>query len=151
LDACHSGGAAPNSKGLARVGNIDAEQLMQGTGQLVISSSEPDQVSWESKRYEGSVFTKHLIEGLRTNGDLTKLGPAFSHLQEETEREVLRDRGIAQTPVLKSQWEGSDLIIGAPPAAPSPGLTDFVLPDAPTAPKAITPPPRPASRAKGAR
>jgi len=126
LDACHSGGATPGSKGLTRAQNIDAESLAQGTGQLVISSSQPDQVSWESKRYEGSVFTKYLIEGLKSDGEMTKLGNAIKHLQEETEREVLRDRGANQTPVIKSEWEGSDLIIGVPPAAPSPGLTDFL-------------------------
>jgi hypothetical protein len=129
LDACHSGATVPSAKGLARVGNIDADQLMQGTGQLVISSSQPDEVSWESKRYDGSVFTKHLIEGLRKNGEQTKLGDAFNVLEEETAREVLRDRGASQTPVMKSQWEGTDLVIGAPPTAPTPGLTDVELPD----------------------
>lgn len=148
LDACHSGGAAPSSKGLGRTGNIDVEQIMQGTGQMVISSSEPDQVSWESKRYSGSVFTRHLIEGLRANGQLTRLGNAFTILQSETQREVLRDRGILQTPVMKSQWEGTDLIIGAPPAAPSPGLREVVLPDIPK-PTPVASHPKPRAKSGG--
>ena len=131
LDACHSGGAAPASKGLSRTGNVDVEKVVQGTGQLVISSSQPDQRSWESKRYEGSVFTKYLIEGLRKNSAATKLGEAFSVMESETQREVLRDRGVLQTPVMKSKWEGNDLIIGVPAASPSPGLTNIDLPDAP--------------------
>ncbi|MBX9694937.1 MAG: caspase family protein, partial [Cyanobacteria bacterium] len=55
LDACHSGAVRTNSKGLYYKGNFDAEQLAQGTGQLVICSSEPNQQSWESKRYENGI------------------------------------------------------------------------------------------------
>jgi tetratricopeptide (TPR) repeat protein len=130
LDACHSGSVAPSAKGMGREGNINVDQIVQGTGQLVLSSSSPEQRSWESKRYEGSVFTKYLIEGLRKNGKLTKLGEAFAYLDEETKREVLRDRGVLQSPIMKSKWEGKDLILGVTPSAPSRGLTDFELPDA---------------------
>ncbi len=131
LDACHSGVAAPSSKGLARAANVNVDTIVQGTGQLVLSSSSPEQRSWESKRYQGSVFTKHLIDGLRKNGKLTKLGDAYTFLNEEVQREVMRDRGVLQNPVMKSKWEGSDLILGAPPARPSKGIGNIELPDAP--------------------
>ena len=130
LDACHSGSVAPSSKGLGREANVNVDAIVQGTGQLVLSSSSPEQRSWESKRYEGSVFTRHLIEGLKKNGKLTTLGDAFNYLDEETKREVLRDRGVLQSPIMKSKWEGKDLILGVTPSAPSRGVTDFDLPDA---------------------
>jgi len=133
LDACHSGVAAPSSKGLARSANVNVDTIVQGTGQLVLSSSSPDQRSWESKRYQGSVFTKHLIEGLRKNGKMTKLGDAFTYLNDEVQREVMRDRGVLQNPVMKSKWEGDDLVIGVPPARPSKGLGSIELPDLPRA------------------
>ncbi len=129
LDACHSGVAAPSSKGLARNANVNVDAIVQGTGQLVLSSSSPDQRSWESTRYEGSVFTRHLIQGLRKQGQLTKLGDAFGYLKDEVQREVLRDRGELQNPVMKSKWQGEDLIIGVEPANPSRGLSDIELPD----------------------
>ncbi len=129
LDACHSGVAAPSSKGLARSANVNVDTIVQGTGQLVLSSSSPEQRSWESKRYQGSVFTKYLIDGLRKNGKMTKLGDAYSFLNEEVQREVMRDRGVLQNPVMKSKWEGDDLIIGVPPAHPSKGIADLELPD----------------------
>lgn len=137
LDACHSGVAAPSSKGLIKSSNVNVDSIVQGTGQLVLSSSSPEQRSWESKRYQGSVFTRHLIEGLRRNGMMTKLGAAFAYLNEEVQREVLRDRGVLQNPIMKSKWEGDDLIIGVKPAAPSRAITDFELPDA-VKPKAST-------------
>lgn len=65
LDACHSGAADAGAKGLFRSSNVDAEGLAIGSGQLVISSSEPDQRSWEFKDKPSSVFTRHLIDGLQ--------------------------------------------------------------------------------------
>ncbi|CAN5421291.1 hypothetical protein BH11CYA1_BH11CYA1_09100 [soil metagenome] len=135
LDACHSGVTAPASgKSIVRPGNVDVDPIVQGTGQLVISSSKPDQRSWESQRYEGSVFTRYLIDGLRKNGNMTKLGDAYNYMETEVQREVLRDRGLLQTPVMRSKWRGSDLILGVKPAAPSPGLGPIELPDAVEAP-----------------
>lgn len=124
LDACHSGAADPGSKGLSRHQNVDVDELVQGTGQLVISSSQPSQVSWESMVDKNSVFTKYLIEGLKKNGDRTTLDQAFKHMKERVQEHVLRERGVLQSPVLKSKWEGRDLILAAPPVAPRVGLQD---------------------------
>ena len=125
LDACHSGAVeAAGSKGLYRKGNLDAEAVAQGTGQLVISSSQPSQVSWESKNYQNSVFTRCLIESLRKNGSSTTLGDAFQNLKDRVQEEVLRERGVMQTPVLKTRWKGNDLRLSTPAVSPRPGLTD---------------------------
>jgi len=122
LDACHSGAAEPESKGLVRVKNVDAEAIAQGTGQLVISSSLPSQVSWESKEVPNSVFTRYLIDGLKYKGEKTTLNEAFSFMKDKVQNEVLRARGVLQTPVLKSKWEGNDIVISAPPIEPRIGL-----------------------------
>jgi tetratricopeptide (TPR) repeat protein len=121
LDACHSGAATPAAKGLFRQANFDADQIVQGSGQLVICSSEPSQTSWESTHYDNGVFTHYLIEGLRKQGTKTHLGQAFNYMKEQVQQEVLHDRGELQTPVLKSRWEGSELLLAAPPAEPHPG------------------------------
>ncbi|MBA3857367.1 MAG: hypothetical protein C0507_10710 [Cyanobacteria bacterium PR.3.49] len=122
LDACHSGAAEPESKGLTRVKNVDAEAIAQGTGQLVISSSLPSQVSWESKEVANSVFTRYLIDGLKSKGDKTTLNEAFNFMKDKVQGEVLRARGVLQTPVLKSKWQGHDIVISAPPIEPRIGL-----------------------------
>jgi hypothetical protein len=124
LDACHSGAASADAKGLAFTANVSAEAVSQGTGQLVIASSKTDQVSWEGKEYSNSVFTHYLMEGLSQAGSATKLGAAFGYMSDRVEEEVLRDRGVLQNPVLKSHWQGGDLAIGAPPARPRAGLVD---------------------------
>lgn len=119
VDACHSGAANP-AKGLTRKGNFDSDALMQGTGQMIICSSQPNQVSWESKRYPNGVFTRQLIEALKAGGSKGTLGQAFERLKEATEAEVLRDRGELQSAVLKTKWQGEALILSAPPTKPRP-------------------------------
>jgi tetratricopeptide (TPR) repeat protein len=124
LDACHSGAVDPGAKGLFKTGNLDAAEVAQGTGQLVISSSQPSQVSWESKKYQNSVFTRCLIESLRAKGSATTLGEAFNGMKDRVQEEVLRERGVLQTPVLRSRWKGNDILLAAPPSSPRPGLSE---------------------------
>ncbi len=120
LDACHSGATTvADSKGLTRRSNVNVDEIAQGTGQLVISSSLPNQVSWESKKDQNSVFTKYLMEGLKTKPNL---GEAFAYMRNKVQEEVLRERGVLQTPVLKSKWQGNELVISAPAINPSSGL-----------------------------
>lgn len=128
MDACHSGAAVEEqqlaSKGLFRVTNFSADEIFQGTGQLVICSSQPNQVSWESKQYPNGVFTHCLLEGLRKSGTNTTIGDACQYMKDRVQNEVLKDRGELQTPVLKSKWQGNDLKMALPPADAQPGLPD---------------------------
>lgn len=123
LDACHSGATTADGKGIVRVSNVDADAVVQGTGQLVISSSAPNERSWESKNDSNGVFTKHLISALSKNGVATTLGSAFGDLKQEVQAEVLRDRAQLQTPVMRSKWQGADLALALPPVRPRQSLT----------------------------
>ncbi|MCA9802573.1 MAG: caspase family protein [Cyanobacteria bacterium HKST-UBA02] len=119
LDACHSGAIKPDAKGLKRSANFNAEELAQGSGQLVICSSMPDEQSWESRRFKNGVFTRRLLEGLKSNGTYTRLGEAFEEVKGSVQNEVREDRkGARQTPVLHSAWDGEDLILAARPFDP---------------------------------
>lgn len=140
LDACHSGAAVPDGKGLSRTGNVDIDEVVQGTGQLVISSSEPAQVSWESTSQPNSVFTRHLIDGLRSGGQNTTLAQAYNYMRDKVEDEVRRDRGAVQTPVLKGRWSGNELVLAADPVRPRPGLPEqLVVASAAPAPTPVAP------------
>ncbi len=137
LDACHSGAATAGNKGLLRTLNFNAEQIVQGTGQLVICSSEPNQTSWESKEYPNGVFTHQLIQALRAKGSNTELGTACEIMRKQVQQEVLRDRGELQTPVLMSKWEGRNLILAVPPTNPRPGMQELLIPTASQKPVSI--------------
>lgn len=119
LDACHSGGVDPNAKGIMRVGNFSADALLEGSGKMVICSSEPEEQSWESKRYRNGVFTRNLLDGLRANGGTTSMSDAFKTAQEKIQDEVRQDHpGASQNPVMRSKWSGKDLILAVKPSAP---------------------------------
>ena len=129
MDACHSGAADVSSqliasKGLFRVTNFSADEVFQGTGQLVICSSQPSQSSWESKNYPNGVFTHYLLEGLKLNGDKTTLQQACQYMKDKVQEEVLKDRGELQTPVIRSRWEGNNLVLSVPPSMVRPALSD---------------------------
>lgn len=138
LDVCHSGSATEirkantpakddsqspdaDAKGLTRAAGLDAGRLPLGRGQVVLASSLADQVSWESKDYENSVFTHRLIEALQCKGKDTTLHEAYDQLRTSVESEVLRDRNEFQTPQLSSRnWIGGDPVIAATPSTPRP-------------------------------
>lgn len=124
LDACHSGSANPAAKGLTRQTNFNANEIAQGTGQLVICSSEPGQLSWESRNYTNSVFTRQLIDCLKQTQESTGIIGTFSHLRRNVEAEVARDRGESQTPVMKTCWAGSDISLAVKVVDPRPGIAE---------------------------
>ncbi len=118
LDACHSGATDGAAKAMSNPSNFDAEELAQGSGKLVMCSSKPEQQSFESTRYQNGVFTRKLIEGLRIKGQKTKLGEAFTFVESAVKYEVQEDHAIKQEPVLRSKWDGTDLMIAVPPSSP---------------------------------
>ncbi len=125
LDACHSGAAVQGGgKGLLRTHNFQLESLT-GQGQMVISSSKPEQLSWESKRYDNGVFTRCLIQALETRGPQTAMGDAYSSLKSSVEQEVRFDRAVDQSPMILSKWKGTDLKLSAPPAEPRKVLSEL--------------------------
>ncbi len=115
LDVCHSGAARQGEKTLFREPGINMRNVTFGAGQSILCSSLADQVSWESKKYPNSVFTKRLIEGLVSQGDKTTLVQAYEYIKDKVESEVMTDRGERQTPILDtSLWEGDNVMIAVP-------------------------------------
>jgi uncharacterized caspase-like protein len=108
MDACHSGAAKADERL-----KIDPEGMASESGQAVICSSLPEEVSWESKQYQNSVFTHHLMAGLKSKGKATSLADSFQYARQNVESEVWADRKSKQTPVMKSTWKRADLVIAA--------------------------------------
>ena len=117
LDVCHSGAVGEGQKSLSRTAGLDPTAMKIGKGQMVICSSLADQVSWESKNYENSVFTRCLMEALQSNEGNTTMLEAYKKLKTLVESEVLRDRGNLQTPMLVTKhWLGKDPVLAIDPA-----------------------------------
>lgn len=126
LDTCYSGAGVPGSRGLHRGDNFDANEVAQGCGQLVISSSSPNERSWESRVSPNGVFTKYLVETLREKKG-TDVKTAFAEVQKKVEWEVKSVFGEKQTPQLGGNWQGKELILSLPPTESRPVLNPELL------------------------
>ncbi len=120
LQACYSGAAELTSgaKALFHFYNLDLSKFVLGKGYVILTSSKPDQVTW------GDIFSSNLVKALRQNDGLVSLNEAFKFAQERTHYETTHDcEGCKeQTPMMKSDWTGNDLVLGAPPAERTAGL-----------------------------
>lgn len=114
LDTCYSGaGADIGHKGLTRT-NVDSENLAQGIGSLVISSSSPEQRSWESDTLKNSYFTRYLIDTLKDSNNMP-VETVFNSMKSKVQNTVLREKGEMQTPVMAGNFSGPRLVLGVPP------------------------------------
>jgi uncharacterized caspase-like protein len=104
LDCCHAGGLgeAKDFKGGLSGGTLD--QLQAGFGRVVIASSRGSESSWVQPGDAHSVFTKHLLAGLRGGAPapdgLVRIFDLFHYLQPR----VTADQPN-QHPVLKAEVE----------------------------------------------
>lgn len=114
LDTCYSGAGSSEHKGLMRV-NIDSQRMSQGIGSLVICSSSPDQLSWESDDLKNSYFTRYLIDEWK-NPNNTPIEQVFGAMKQKVQQTVLKDKGEVQTPVMSGTFSGPKLVIGVPPS-----------------------------------
>jgi outer membrane protein assembly factor BamB len=102
LDCCYSG-AFPAAR-LATKGDTDVHALdkFHGSGRTVLTASDATQYSFEGDRISGSapqsVFTRHLVEGLREgtadldgDGDIT-LDELYSYVHDRVVAELPRQR-----------------------------------------------------------
>ncbi|HEY9682421.1 MAG TPA: tetratricopeptide repeat protein [Oculatellaceae cyanobacterium] len=118
LDTCYSGaGAETGHKGLMRT-NVDAKQIAQGIGSIVISSSSPNERAWESEKLKNSFFTRYLIDSLQDSDGTVTIDQAFDKMKARVQADVLKDKGEMQTPVMGGNFQGQKLVLGVPAAAP---------------------------------
>lgn len=127
MDTCYSGGGVPGAKGEHAPANFDASEIAQGSGHLVISSSSPDQRSWESRASQNGIFTKYLLETLRTRSGKIDVKTAFADVQKKVGWEVQNAFGEKQTPQLGGKWEGRELILSVPAVEPRPNLSPDLI------------------------
>jgi len=116
MDTCYSGAGVPHAKGMAEAGNFSAKDIALGSGHLVISSSSPNERSWESAVDKNGVFTKYLINSLKSNDTKADIKLAFEQIKKEVGWEVKNAYGESQTPQLGGDWQGKELVISVPPS-----------------------------------
>lgn len=118
MDTCYSGAGVPGAKGSDAAANFDANAIAQGCGHLVISSSSPNERSWESTVTQNGVFTKYLLESLRNNNHKVDVKTAFNYVKDKVAWEVKSAYKVSQTPQLGGDWQGQDLALYVPATKP---------------------------------
>jgi tetratricopeptide (TPR) repeat protein len=113
LQAAYSGAAQleSGSKSLAKSYNLDPAKIVMGNGFTILSSSQPNEITWSS------AFSRNLTNALRQEDGLISLNKAFAIAKQKTETETASaDWKKKQVPLMQSTWKGTDLVLGAPPA-----------------------------------
>lgn len=100
--------------------NVDLEQVTVGKGLMVLSSSQSDQLSWQT------IFTDNLTSALSEKDGLLPLEEAFLKAKQRTEFDSVNKifNGRKQTPVMKSDWNGNDLVLGCQPVDTTSGIPE---------------------------
>lgn len=126
LQSAYSGAAELESGAkaltpIAKSYNMDLSKVLLGKGLIILSSSQPNEITW------GTSFSKNLTSALRQEDGLISLNKAFAIAKQKTEEETqAADHRKRQIPVMKSSWTGSDLIVGAPPTERAANLPSAV-------------------------
>lgn len=112
LQSAYSGAADLESgaKSLTKTYNLDLDKVVMGNGFVILSSSQPNEITWSS------AFSRNLTSALREEGGLVSLDKAFDIAKQKTEAETSASGyKKKQVPAMKSSWKGSPLVLGAPP------------------------------------
>ncbi|MBX9952821.1 MAG: caspase family protein [Candidatus Obscuribacterales bacterium] len=111
LDACYAGGLGAPGKEALSSANVNPDLLLNSNYQLLLSSSEDTERSWESKRYKNSIFTRQLIDALERCPRYEDFHSLFCEIRKKVFEEVSADyKGITQTPKLSGLWSGKGLM-----------------------------------------
>lgn len=125
LEAPYSGAAelTVGAKAMFKGKGIDPEKVVLGKGYIIMSSSQPDQMTW------GNSFSTNLITALKSQDGMVSLQKAFADARLATENDTATGNSSTkkQTPVLKSQWQGNDLVLGAPTIGEVKEIPDNVM------------------------
>ena len=117
-EATQTAGAKKAQPGM----NVNLDQIALGKGFIILSSSAADQLSWKD------LFTDNLIAALKEKDGLVPLDQAFEKTRKQTEYDSLYRMagGKRQTPQIKSDWKGNELVLGCVPVEETRGLPQSI-------------------------
>ena len=109
FDCCHAGGigqhkVAAEGEFKSGLSEITYQELAAGRGRVIIASSRSDEKSWILPGAQNSLFTQHLLDGLKDGtpapGGMIRIFDLFDYIQPR----VTKDKPI-QHPVFKAELE----------------------------------------------
>ena len=118
LDSCHSGGVSASARAVGE--KLDSsfyepfiEASKEASGRVTLSSSGPDQQSYEWEEKGHGVFTYYLMEGMRGYADEDNNGMiTFLELKKHVEEKVTewaKEKGKSQTPEVQTRHYAGEI------------------------------------------
>jgi Caspase domain len=111
LDTCHSGAAAAALKDAA-ASDQALDRIRQGVGRAIVTSSSPEEQSFEGKPYDNGYFTHFLLEALRKNDGHDSIEQVYSSLKLNVSKAATSIER-KQNPVFSKSEHGAEIVIGA--------------------------------------
>jgi hypothetical protein len=118
LDTCHSGAAVGSSQErAAAVKDATAsdkalDRIRQGVGRAIVTSSSPEEQSYEGKPFDNGYFTHFLLQALRKNQGNDSIEQVYAAVKTNVSK-AAGSIQRKQTPVLSKSERGEEIIIGA--------------------------------------
>ncbi len=115
LDTCFSGDTvkwASGGKALTVIPDSSFKGVAQGTGRVVLVSSQGTEQSWEGNG--NSYFTRGLIEALKQRNGLPTITEVFGYLQSSVSYLVKKEKNANQNPQMWPEGRKLDIVIGTP-------------------------------------
>ncbi len=121
LDSCFSG--ALKAKGAVKAKPIELVQynVDEPTGSVILTSSSGTELSYESERLKGSIFTYHLVSGLYGQADsnadgLVTIDELYQYVYSQTKFQNVVSGGKVQSPEFESKLTGQGVLVVSYPA-----------------------------------
>lgn len=121
LDSCFSGSL--KSKGVVKSKPIELVQydVDEPTGSVILTSSSGTELSYESARLKGSIFTYHLVSGLYGQADsnsdgLVTIDELYQYVYSQTKFQSMVSGGKVQSPEFESKLTGQGALVVSYPA-----------------------------------
>ena len=115
LDCCHSG-AFPTGMTARDAGMIDFSRQLGGKGRIILTSSAATEYSFERQGEELAVYTRYLVEGIRTGAaDLDGDGAISVNELHDYVREQVRKAAPAMKPERYVFQEGEKILLARAP------------------------------------
>jgi hypothetical protein len=108
LDTCHSGAAIRD----AAASDKALDRLRQGVGRAIVTSSAPEEQSYEGKPFDNGYFTHFLLEALRKGQGNDSIEQVYAAVKQNVSK-AAGSIQRKQTPVLSKSERGEEIVIGA--------------------------------------
>jgi hypothetical protein len=90
------------------------DRIRQGVGRAILTSSSPEEQSYEGKPYDNGYFTHFLLEALRHNNGNDTIEQVYASLKQNVSKAAASIQR-KQTPVFNKSEHGNEIVLGAKP------------------------------------